>query len=153
VSSIEPNRGGGQVDSAEKARGGFVISRGDAAELLELGEEVFDQMARFVEFAVMFARHAAIAAAGNDHRLAGGLQRLDHPLVGIERLVGDHRVGLQLRQQVVGTDQVVRLAAGQEESQWISQGIDSGMDLGAQPTARAADRLVLGGFFWAPALC
>ena len=49
--------------------------------------------------------------------------------------------------------QVVRLATGQEEADWVAQCIDQGMDLGAQTAARAANRLVLAGFFWAPALC
>src|ERR1700722_10297609 len=38
------------------------------------------------------------------------------------------------------------------EADRVPQGIDQGMDLGAQSTARAPDRLVAI-FFWAPALC
>ena len=54
---------------------------------------------------------------------------------------------------MVGADQVVCLAAGQVEADRIAEGIYEGVDLGAQPTARAADRLVFVGFFLAPALC
>jgi hypothetical protein len=54
---------------------------------------------------------------------------------------------------MIGTDQVVRFAAGQEEAGWIAERIDRGMDFGAQSAARAPDRVVLTGFFWAPALC
>ncbi len=54
---------------------------------------------------------------------------------------------------MIGTDQVVRLAAGQEKAGWVAERIDRGMDLGAQSAARAPDGLVLAGFFWAPALC
>ena len=45
------------------------------------------------------------------------------------------------------------LAAGQMKAGWIAERIDAGMDFGAQPAARAADRLVLAVIFWAPALC
>jgi hypothetical protein len=54
---------------------------------------------------------------------------------------------------VVGPDQVVCFAAGQEEADRVAQRIDQGVDLGAQSAARAPDRLVLTSFFWAPALC
>jgi hypothetical protein len=47
----------------------------------------------------------------------------------------------------------VCLAAGQEEADRVAQRVDQGVDLGAQSAARASDRLVLIGFFWAPALC
>jgi hypothetical protein len=45
------------------------------------------------------------------------------------------------------------LTTGQVEADGVAQGVDQSMDLGAQPTARVADRLVLAKFFWAPALC
>ena len=54
---------------------------------------------------------------------------------------------------MVGPDQVVCLASGQEEADWVAQCIDQGVYLGAQSTARSPDRLVLAGFFSAPALC
>ena len=54
---------------------------------------------------------------------------------------------------MVGASQIVCLAAGQEEAQRITQGIDQGMNLGAQPSPGAADGLVLADFFLAPALC
>ena len=73
--------------------------------------------------------------------------------IGVERLVGDQRIGLHRRQQLVGPDQVVCLAAGQEEADRVAQRVDQGVDLGAQSAARSPDRLVLAGFFSAPALC
>jgi hypothetical protein len=47
----------------------------------------------------------------------------------------------------------VRLSAGQEDADGIAERVDEGVDLGAQSAARVPDRLVLAGFFWAPALC
>ena len=45
------------------------------------------------------------------------------------------------------------LAWGQKEGDGIAQGVDQGMDFGAQPAFAAPDRLVFTVFFWAPALC
>ncbi len=52
---------------------------------------------------------------------------------------------------MVGADQVVSFATGQQESDRISQGVDEGMDLGAQSAAGSPDCLVLAGFFCAGA--
>jgi hypothetical protein len=44
VSSIEPNDSGSKVEGGEEILRGLVVACGDRAELLELGEEVFDQV-------------------------------------------------------------------------------------------------------------
>jgi hypothetical protein len=54
---------------------------------------------------------------------------------------------------VVRPHKVVRFTAGQEKAERVAERIDQCMDLGAQSAARTPDRLVLAGFFWAPALC
>jgi len=88
-----------------------------------------------------------------DHRgFARGRQRLKDPLVGVERLVGDQRIGFHHGQQVVCADQVVCLTAGQEEADWVAQRVDQGVNLGAQSAARVPDRLVLSGFMDGPPL-
>jgi hypothetical protein len=48
---------------------------------------------------------------------------------------------------VVGADQIMRLAAGQVKADRIAKGIDQGVDLSAQPAARAPDSLVFADFF------
>ena len=73
---------------------------------------------------------------GGDHRrFAGRSQRRDDPLIGIERSVGDQRVGFHRGQEVVGADQIMRLSAGQEEVDRVAERIDQGVDFGAQPPA------------------
>jgi hypothetical protein len=42
VSSIEPNDSGGKVDGSQEISGGFVVARGDGAELFEFTEEILD---------------------------------------------------------------------------------------------------------------
>jgi hypothetical protein len=49
--------------------------------------------------------------------------------------------------------QIMGLARRQDEVQRIAQRIDKRMNLGAQPTFAAPDRLVFAVFFCAPALC
>ena len=89
-----------------------------------------------------------------DHRrFASRSQRLKDAFVGVERLVGDQRIGRHGGQEVVRPHKVVRFTAGQEEAERIAERVDQCMDLGAQSAARTPDRLVLAGFFWAPALC
>jgi len=141
------------MDGGEEVSCGLVVAGGDAAELLELGEEVFDQVPCFVEVAIVIPAHLAVGFWGDHDGFAGCSQRDDYPCVGIESLVGDQRIGLHRRQQMIGASQIGCLAAGQEEAQRIAQGIDQGVDLGAQPSPRAADGLVLADFFLAPALC
>ena len=153
LSSIEPNEAGGQVNAREEVSRGLVVAGGNGTELLEPGEEIFNQMARLVEFTVIVARELA-ALFRRDHRnFSGRRQRLDHTLLSIKRLVGNQRLGLQLGQQVIGAHQVMRLAAGQDNAGRIAERIDRGVDLGAQSAARAPDGLVFTVFFWAPALC
>ena len=110
-------------------------------------------MARCIKLSVIVARRGPVGSWRDHGGLAGGRQWLEYARVGVERLVGDQRVGFHHGQQVVRSDQVVCLAAGQEEADRVAQGVDQGVDLGAQSATRAANRLVLAGFFWAPALC
>ncbi len=95
----------------------------------------------------------AVAPRWNDGGLAGGGERLENAFVGIEAFVGDQQVGLHTGQQVIGPGEIVRLASGQQEPERVAESVDQGVDLGAQPAARAPERLVRAVFFLAPALC
>jgi hypothetical protein len=137
----------------EEVASSLIIARGDSTELLESGEEVLDQVARLEQVAVVVAADFPVGLGRDHHGLTGHEKRINDPLLGIERLIGDQRLGLHRRQQFVGTDEIMFLAAGQGEANRIAERIDQRVDFGAQSAARAADRLVLAGFFWAPALC
>lgn len=54
---------------------------------------------------------------------------------------------------MVGADQIVRLATGQEEADRIATRIDQRVDLGVQSASQSPDRLGLALVFFAPALC
>ena len=152
MSSIEPDESGGQVNASQEAWCGLVIAGGDGPELLELGKEVLDQMPGLVEVFVEGARCLPGIPRWDHGCLAGLGQRREHPLVRIERLVGNERLGLQLREQGIGSGQVMRLTTGEMKASWIAECIDGGVDFGAQPAARAPDGLILTPFLRAPAL-
>jgi hypothetical protein len=153
LSSIEPNDAGDEMDGSQEVPRGLLVAGSDCTKLLDLGEEVLNQMARRIKLSVIVARRRPVGSRRDDSGLARGRQRLKDARVGVERLVGDQRIGLHRGQQVVCSFQVVCLAAGQEEADRVAQCIDQGMYLGAQSAARSPDRLVLAGFFSAPALC
>lgn len=135
------------MDSGEEVAREFVVARGDGAELLELAEEVLDQMARLVELLIVGPRRGTIALGRDDRQLAGGGELLDHPGVGIERLIGDQCVGRKLGQESIGALQVVRLAWSKQKADRVAECIDQSMNFRAQPAFAAADRLVFAGFF------
>ena len=80
-------------------------------------------------------------------------QRFDHALVGIEGFIRQQGIGLHLRQERIGSFQIMGLAGRQEKRNGVAQCVDHGVDFGAQSALAAPDRLVLVVFFWAPALC
>src|SRR3954451_24206780 len=142
MSSIEPDDCGGQVDAGQEASCGLVVAGGNGPELLELGEEVLDQMPGLVEVFVEGARCLPGFPRWDDGRLASLGQRFEHPLVRIERLVGNERLGLKLREQRIGSGQIMLLTAGQVKADRIAKRIHQGVDLGGQPALATADGLV-----------
>jgi len=110
-------------------------------------------MTGLVHLLVGRTRGLAVAFGRNDDCLACGEQRFDDALVGIEGFVGQHSIGLHVRQQRIRALQVMGLTGGQKEAERIAEGVDHGMDFGAQSAFATPDRLVFAVFFWAPALC
>ena len=153
MSSIEPDESGGEVNAGQEASCGLVVAGGNGPELLELGEEVLDQVTRLVQGCVVRARVLAVGL-GRDHGRSAGLpQGPDHPLLGVERLVGDQGSRLVPGQQGIRALQVVRLPGREGKAGRVAERVDQGVDLGAQAAPAAPDRLVAAAFLLAPALC
>lgn len=111
-------------------------------------------MALLVEGAIVGALQATARNGRDDRSFSGGEERRDDPLVGVIGLVGQESVRLELRQEGVGSLQVVGLPGRQQELQRITQRIDERVDLGAQSAAAEPDRFVVPRLFLrAPALC
>ena len=99
-------------------------------------------MASFVKFLVVFALYLTVGL-GRDHgNFARLLPRDQDPLVGVEALVGEQNAGVQLRQQYIGPFQIAGLSAGEMKSKGIAEGVDGGVNLGAQPALAASDGLL-----------
>ena len=137
----------------EEVSGGFVVACGDTTEEFELGEEVFDEVSSLVEFLVVFALHISICFGWNDGEFSGLLQGFEYPFVGVEALIGEDRLGLEWRQQHIGSVQLAGLALGKMEAGRVAERIHGGVNLGAQTTFAAPDGLRLAPFLSAPALC
>jgi len=141
------------VYCGEEITSSFVIAGGDSAELFKLLEEVFDQMASFIQFLVVLTLHLAVGLGWNHRGLSRLLPRNQNSLVGIKAFIRQQDVGLQLGQQHIGALQVAGLSAGEMKSNRVAQRVHGGVNLGAQPAFAAPDGLVDAPFFSAPALC
>ncbi len=139
--------------SGEEVSGCFVVACGDAAEEFEFGEEVLDQVPCFVEFFVVFALDLSVCLGRDDGLFSGLSEGFEHPLVGVEALVGDDRVGFELRQQHIGSIQIAGLTFGEVEAERVAERVHGGVNLGAQAALAASDGLAEAPFLRAPALC
>jgi hypothetical protein len=88
----------------------------------------------------------------NDRRDVARLEPLD-VRVGVVALVGNHGFGREVFEQRLGLRYIVNLTRRERERDWIAERIDGRVDFRRQSATRAADRLILAVFFWAPALC
>jgi hypothetical protein len=93
VSSIEPYISAYKKHSGEEVSGGFVVAGGDGAELLDSGEEVLDQVARFVHVFIINARRFSAGFWRDDDLFSRRLQRFYDPFIGVEGFIGENGIG------------------------------------------------------------
>ena len=152
MSSVEEDDSGCELDAGEEISGELVVTRGYAAEVLELVEEALDEVALALEREIAGAEALAVGL-GRDHRGDAPLgQAVDEP-IGVEGLVADQSGGVGRLGQRFCACQIMRLARREHQFDGIAQGIDERVDFGGQSAARAADGLRFAPFFRAPALC
>ena len=125
-----------------KALIGFFTSHGDAFELLEFAEEVFDEMTPFVKFVVDCEGMASPRMLGDDDFCSPLIHVFDDP-VGIKRLVGNQATKLDVLDQRFHADGVEALARKQDEAHEIAQGIGEGENFGGHAALRFANGLIL----------
>lgn len=135
-----------------ESTGEFVVSGGDATELLESIEEALNQMASPVAMPVDRPFVFPIATGRNVGASARRFDGLDQ-FVTVIAFVGSNRGGLDASNQGRALGDIGDLSSGQNQAKGVTQGIDAGMDLGGQPASRTADRLIATVFLGAPAEC
>jgi hypothetical protein len=92
VSSIKPNDGSRKINSTQKIPRSFIVTGGNGSILLELGKKVLNQITSFVQLLVIFPWLLAVASGRNHCRLSLGLQRFNHPCIGIVPLICQNRL-------------------------------------------------------------
>ncbi len=126
----EQYRDGGEEHKSAVVGEEFVISRGDAPELLQFVEETLDEIALFVERLVVGERRAAVGFWRND-RLRGAFEDSLAQVIGVITLVGDDGVGLKAFDQVVRLGDVVSLAWPEQQADRVAERVGRGVDFGA----------------------
>lgn len=129
----------------------FVVACGDTAELLEAAEESLDEIAMLVLMRIPGTLVQAIGSRRNDCLGADGSDCLQQR-IAVVGLVRYHGIWTQTVEQRACGDTVVDLSRGDQATRKLPQSIDQCVNLGAQPAARAPERLVAV-FFAAPAAC
>ena len=121
------------MERGEEIPRGLIVARSDAAELFEFAKEILDQVARLVKRLIELAGRCSILPRRDNGGFAGIRQRFENPLIGIIGLVGDQDLGGHLRQQRIGTDEIMGLSRGQQEAQRVAEGVDQSVDLVLNP--------------------
>ena len=137
------------MDAAEEVGGGFIVARCDAPELFQLGEEVFNQVARFIEFFVVFSLFDAIGFWRDDDVDARFFQEINHSFIRIKGFVREQRLYFfkNAGQTNIRSIQIVRLAGREMKARGIAERIATRMDLGRQTALAAAYGLSGAGVF------
>ena len=135
------------MDHRREARVSFVVAGGDAAELLDLAEEVFDQVTPLVDLEV--ARDCSDPIGfGRDHGNRASIGQVGADRVAVKSLVGEKSAEIEVCQKRSDTSAVMSLSRQPDEPHEIAQRIDPGDDLSRQAAAGAPDGLIL-----SPPLC
>ena len=97
------------MDGCAEAAIGLVVARGDAAEFLDITEEVLDQMPPSVHGEIAWNAAGTVGLGWDNGRCASVIQFGANP-VDIERLVGKKSIELDAGDQRGDADAIVALA-------------------------------------------
>lgn len=155
MSSIEPDNGCGEIDGTEEGLRPFVVAGCDASELLEFGEEILDQVSGFIHFLIIGALLFPVFLGRNDALYACLLQQVKNPLLRVIGLVGQKRLNVfeKIRQQGIGSFQIMGLSRRQMKAGRVTQSIAGRVYLRRQSAFAAPDALFRFVPPFAPAAC
>ena len=146
------NISGCEIEEGIEAMIEFVVSSSKGPKLFEPIEESLNEISGLVSLLVIRAKRKSIAARRNNSLGPCGDDDV-HEGIAVIPFVGDHSIGCDSLDQSRALRNVGGVATGQDQAQRITQGIYTGVNLGGQPTARTADRLIATVFLGAPAEC
>jgi len=119
--------------------------------MFDLVEESLDQIAIPVDILVV-GDDLRSGAGRRDHCLGTDLRNAGAKAVGIITLVGEQLVERQPPDQLLGLNDVIHVARGQDEANGIAEPIHAHADLRGRAAARTPDLLIFAPPF-APAAC
>ena len=130
------------MNSGDEVPSEFVVSSGDAPEILDPAEAAFDDVASSVGSFVEAMDANAIGFVG-DYGLGAALDDLCPQIVAVVALVGKQSAHLRCERQNVGRSRDVGiLARRQMKNHGPAKRIAQRMNLGRAPAVGTADRLV-----------
>ena len=108
--------------------------------MFDFVEKALDQMPLLIQMFIIFTLLFAVFSGWND-RFGLFFSNLLQKSIRIIGAVGNRTLELEVCNQIFSLCNVMPLAAGQKKAQWITQGIYTGMDFGAEPAAAAPESL------------
>ena len=133
---------GGKVDHRFETCVRFVAAHGDAFELFEFAEEVFDQMPPFVDFQIDIERLGASGVLRDNDFRATFVHVCDNP-IRIKSFVGDEAAKRDVLDQRRDADRVVPLPRQHNKTHQIAESVCERENLGRQATLGLAYGLAL----------
>lgn len=129
----------------------FFIARCHASEVLELAEEIFHEVALFVEMKIRWPWIFSIRL-GRDDDLHPFCRGCRYDEVGIVAFVGDEIFAVRCFDKTRCFADIGDVSRRDMEMDGVTQSVHQSVDLGGKTTARASNTLRLGPPF-PPALC
>lgn len=130
------------MDQGLEALIGFASAHGDALELFEFAEEVFDEMPPLVHLQIDVDGADPLRHLRDDDFRAALVEFFDDP-VGIEGLVAEQCVELDAFDERRHSDRVMAISRQQLEAHEVAQGIAKSENLGRPTTLGLAYGLIL----------
>ena len=140
------------MKASKEVSGGLLISGCDGSELFDGIEESLDQVSFGIEREIALAFDLAVYLRRDDRNDAADFKPFNQA-IGIIAFVADEGLRRHLGEKCFSLGDLMDLAFGEADCQWVSQSIDNDVDLGRRTPTRASYGVVLPPFFRAPALC
>ena len=149
--SPDPEACGGESAGGEEVSGEFVVSGCDTAEVLELVEEAFDEIALTIEPPIDRALYFAVPL-GRDVSLTATTGDEFYQVSPVITAVGDDISKRQTIEQSRSRRFVGGMTGGEQQPDRQAAFVHHRVDLGAQSSTRTADGVIRAPFF-PPAAC